>query len=115
MVFGWPIYGNWGTWAAEVGKVGEERAYLKNVPGLKEHSGNTPWHVPVFFSFSRLCSYIQSPGLVGHGGDTDLKELVHWRLERFPALGHSSSPLQLLLPHFTQCTLISVDHLVPGV
>lgn len=47
---------------------------FKTFQDLKEQSGNAHWCVPVLLSLSRLCCCIQSPGFVGHGGDTDLKE-----------------------------------------
>lgn len=52
---------------------------------------------------SRFCCYIQSPGLVGHGGDTDLKEVVPWGLRTTPCSPLPSAtwpfqqPLQRLL------------------
>ncbi|XP_035932978.2 angiomotin-like protein 2 isoform X2 [Halichoerus grypus] len=57
-------------------------------------------------SLTGLCCYIQSPGLVGHGGDTDLKEVVLGDSEPYPvssALCYSrpfQQPLHLLLPCF---------------
>lgn len=109
LVLGWPSGGgDLGTWAAEGGNIGEGRSYLKNVPGFKRTICNTRWRSPVLLSLSRLCCYIQSPGLVGHGGDTDLKEVALGDTEPFPvssALCHSrpfQQPLQLLLPCFPQ-------------
>ena len=58
---------------------------------LKEQSCNARWRLPMLLSLSRLCRYIQSPGLVGHGGDTDLKEVVLGDSEPFPV----SCPLPL--------------------
>lgn len=34
-VLGGPGHGSLGTWAAEVGNVGEERSYLQNIPGFE--------------------------------------------------------------------------------
>lgn len=93
---------------------------FKTSQDLKEQSENAYRCMPVPLSLSRLCCYLQSAGFVGHGGDSDLKEVMLWGLRTIPCaplplLAIPAAPSNCCFPTFPHQALLPIDCLVAGV